>query len=332
MNSTKVSVIIVNYNGQELLEKCLDSLFKVNYDNFEVILVDNNSIDKSIEFVRTNYPSVIIIKLDSNKGFAEPNNIAVKVAKGEFILFLNNDTIVTPDFIRELLSVFTDSSNIAICQSLLLKLDGKIDSSGDFIDPIGVVYNSTKTVNNVREISSARGASMMIRKKIFSDLGGFDEKFFVSFEDVDLGWRTWINGYKVVINPKSVVYHYGGKSHNAIKNEIAFHGFKNQLAMKITNFETKYRFYKMLQFLIVIGFRELKILFDYQFTGKTLMTSTKYVDSIAPKPSIKTIIRAFFWIASNTKYISEKSQQIKKSRKVSTKELEKMGVLSDTKQ
>ena len=79
MSLPKVSVIIVNYNGKTLLEKCLESLFKVNYDNFEVILVDNNSTDSTIEFVTKNYPSVIVIKLDSNKGFAEPNNIGSKI-------------------------------------------------------------------------------------------------------------------------------------------------------------------------------------------------------------------------------------------------------------
>ena len=85
----KASIIIRSKNEEKWIGLCLDAIFAQNFKDFEVILVDNNSIDKSIEFVRTNYPSVIIIKLDSNKGFAEPNNTAVKVAKGEFVLFLN---------------------------------------------------------------------------------------------------------------------------------------------------------------------------------------------------------------------------------------------------
>ena len=181
MNSPKVSVIIINYNGKNLLEKCLESLFKVTYDNFEVILVDNNSSDETINFITKNYPSIILIKLDSNKGFAEPNNIASKVAKGNFLLFLNNDTIVTPNFISELVNVLTHDLKIAICQSLLLKPDGKIDSSGDFIDTIGISYNSKQQIKEIREISSARGASMIIRKEIFEQLHGFDENFFCFF-------------------------------------------------------------------------------------------------------------------------------------------------------
>jgi len=326
-----VSIIIVNFNGKHYLESCLSSLTKIDYDNLEIIVVDNNSTDGTIEFLVQNYPSVITLKLDQNYGFAKPNNMAAKIAKGDLLLFLNNDTEVTPTFVSELVDVLLNDKQIAICQSLLLKPNGEMDSSGDFIDKIGIVYNSKEKINEIREISSARGASMIIRKKIFEELHGFDEKFFVSFEDVDLGWRSWIRGYKVVINPKSVVYHYGGKTHDSIKNEIAFHGLKNQLVMKITNFEPKYRINSMLKFFFVYGFRELKILLDYKFTGKTKMTSTKYERTIAAKPSIKVIIKAVFWIITNQKYLSEKSKEISASRKVSTKELEQMNVLSDIK-
>ena len=170
MSLSKVSIIIINYNGQELLEKCLDSLFKIDYENFEVIIVDNNSTDNTIEFVAKNYPSVIIVKLDSNKGFAEPNNIGAKIAKGEFLLFLNNDTIVNPTFLNELVLEITKNSKTAICQSLLLRPDRTIDSSGDFIDKIGVVYNSKTIITNVRKIFSPRAASMLIKKNVFDKL------------------------------------------------------------------------------------------------------------------------------------------------------------------
>ena len=121
MDNPLVSVIIVNYNGKRHLEKCLESLMKVDYEKYEVILVDNNSNDDSLEFVKSVYSSVIIIKLDKNYGFAEPNNIGAKIAKGEFLLFLNNDTKVNPNFIQEMVNVFNKDSKIAISQSILLK-------------------------------------------------------------------------------------------------------------------------------------------------------------------------------------------------------------------
>ena len=214
MSFPKVSVIIVNYNGKTLLEKCLESLAKVNYENFEIILVDNNSTDGTVEFVTKTYPSIIIIKLDSNRGFAEPNNIGAKIASGKYLLFLNNDTIVTPNFISEMVKVIEKDKKIAICQSLLLRLDGSIDSSGDFIDQLGVVYNSTTKINEIREISSARGASMLIRKNVFEELDGFDEKFFMCFEDYDFCLRVKNKGYRIVYYPSARVTHHNDYSEN----------------------------------------------------------------------------------------------------------------------
>ena len=329
MTMPKISVIIVNYNGKTLLEKCLESLFKVNYDNFEVILVDNNSTDETVDFITKNYPSIILIKLDSNKGFAEPNNIGAKIAKGEHLLFLNNDTIVTPNFISELVKIMENDTKVAICQSLLLKLDGSVDSSGDFIDNLGVVYNSKTKTDEIREISSARGASMLVRSFIFKKLDGFDKNFFVSFEDVDLGWRTWIFGYRVFLAPKSIVYHLGGTTIKKIKSDIAFHGFKNQLSMKITNFEPHLAIKNMIKFFIIYGIRELKIWFDYKIYGKTKLSSTKYENNIASNPSFKIIFNSIWWIICNQKYLTRKQRKVNSTRKVSTKQLEKMNILCE---
>ena len=325
----KVSVIIVNYNGKIFLERCLESLRKVNYENFEIIVVDNNSTDGSVELVTKNYPSIILLKLNSNKGFAEPNNIGSKIATGKYLLFLNNDTIVTPSFISEMVSVIENDNKIAICQSLLLKPDQSIDSSGDFIDHLGVVYNSTKKTDDIREISSARGASMLVRKNIFDILEGFDEKFYVSFEDVDLGWRAWMIGYKVVLTPTSIVYHVGGQTIKSKKSEIAFHGFKNQLTMKITNFEPSLAIRNTLLFFIRYGFRELKIWFDYKIKGTTALTATDYENKIAEKPSFKIITKSIIWILSNPKYLLKKQKKIRFSRKVSTESLMKMNIISN---
>lgn len=332
MSLSKVSIIIVNYNGKELLKKCLDSLFKIEYDNFEVIIVDNNSTDNTIEFITKNYPSIQILKLDSNKGFAEPNNLAAKIAKGDFLLFLNNDTVVTPNFISEMMKILEHDKTIGICQSLLLKPDGSIDSSGDFIDKLGVVYNSKTKIKEIRNISSARGASMLIEKKIFNKLGGFDEKFFFSFEDVDLGWRTWILGYKVVIVPNSIVYHSAGTTTSKLKSESAFHGLKNQLAMKITNFEPRFMFRSLFLFFFVYGLREMKIWFDYKLKHNTNMTSTKYEETIAKNPNLKIIIKSVLWIFKNMGYLRRKYIEVNKNRVASSTYLEKIKIISNEKQ
>ena len=327
-NIPLVSIIIINYNGLNLLKKCPSSLFEIDFLNYEIILVDNNSTDDTIQYLTKNYPKIIIIKLEKNKGFAEPNNIASKIAKGEYLLFLNNDTIVTKNFLSELINSINKNTQIGICQSLLLKLDDSIDSSGDFIDELGVVYNSKTSVNSDRKISSARGASMLIRKEIFNELKGFDEQFYVSFEDVDLGWRAWIKGYKVVLSAKSIVYHLGGQTTKQIKSSIAFHGFKNQLSMKITNFEPNLSLQKIIRFFILYGTHELKIWFDYTFRGTTNRSSTKYEKNLAQKPDFKIILKSILWIMTNIPYLLKKQRFVNSTRIISTKSLQERNILT----
>jgi len=327
-NNPLVSIIIVNYNGKPLLEQCLESLSKVTYPNLEIILVDNNSTDDSIEFVKNSYPLSMIIKLDKNYGFAHPNNVGAKNAKGEFLLFLNNDTKVTPDFISEMIKTLKHDPKIAICQSLLLDPSGGVDSSGDFIDSIGIAYSSKNRIKKIREILSARGASMIIRKKIFEELKGFDEKFFVSFEDVDLGWRAWIMGYKVVVIPESIVYHLGGQTIKKIKSELSFHGLKNQLSMKITNFETSNAISAIIKFFFIYGFRIVRIMIDYKMKGHTTIKATDYEDVIAQKPNIRAFFKAIGWLFRNQGYLRKKHKQVNSSRIMKTENLVKLNLIT----
>lgn len=329
MNNPLVSIIIVNYNGKLYLEQCLKSLTKIIYKNIEIILVDNNSSDNSLEFVKINYPNIIILKLDKNYGFAIPNNMATKIAKGDYLLFLNNDTKVTPNFINELLSVSEADQRIAILQSLLLTPTGEVDSSGDYIDELGIVYSSKIIPDKVRPISSARGASMLVKRKAFEKLGGFDEYFFASFEDVDLGWRAWILGYKVVIVPSSIVYHIGGQTIKTIKPNIAFHGLKNQLSMKITNFEFPRSCKVILIFFLKYGFREFKIWFDYKIQGSTKITSTEYVNIVAENPSINTVLKSIFWIVKNPRYLWAKYKKVSSERILKTNDLIKLKIINN---
>jgi len=323
-----VSIIIVNYNGKKLLEECFNSLSKVSYPAFEIILVDNNSSDDSIEFIKNHYPKTIIVKLERNYGFAYPNNVGTKNAKGNFLLFLNNDTVVTPNFLQELVNTLQSDQKIGICQSMLLKPNGEIDSSGDFIDSLGVSFSSKEQVKEKKDILSARGACMIVRRQVFEKLNGFDEKFHISFEDVDLGWRAWILGYKVMVIPQSVVYHYGGQTIQKRRSEIEFHGLKNQLSMKYTNFEPSHATKSILKFLFFYGIREIKIWYDYKTKEKTSITSTKHEKKIAEKHNLYTILRVIGWLIKNTSYLINKQKMIQKNRVMTTKQLIEKGLIT----
>jgi len=316
-NIPLVSIIIVNYNGRNYLEKCLKSLKQTSYSNFEIILVDNNSNDTSIEFVQSNYPEIEIITLDKNYGFAEPNNIGARKAKGDFLVFLNNDTEVTPNWISELVNTVNSDSKIAICQSLLLSPNGNIDSSGDFVDIYGRAYSSRNKVNKVTPILSARGACMLIKKDIFYELGGFDENFFASFEDVDLGWRACMWGYKVVLVPNSIVKHNAGTTIKNLKQEIQFHGAKNTLILRLVNFELSFASKSILVLFLIT--------FAKKFFGINVI---KEPEKLLPLPSSKIILKGIFWILKNLSYVCDKRKLVNSRRIRSTKELIEMGLIT----
>jgi GT2 family glycosyltransferase len=315
MNQPLTSIIIVNYNGEKYLNECLESLKKINYTNFEIILIDNHSSDNSIKFARSFYPEIKIIELQENLGFAEPNNIGAREAKGDFLLFLNNDTVVQYNFLTELINVAIKEETVAILQSLLLKPNHKTDSAGDFFDLSGIAYSSKNIPKTVTPILSARGASMMMRKKVFDEFGGFDKKFFATFEDVDLGWRAWIHGYKVLLVPSSVVYHKGGQTVKTMSNQIKFHGAKNTLLLMLVNFEKN------------IAFKTITSLFFSFILGKkvSVMNNTQ---QLIEYPSLRVILNASGWIVRNLIYVYKKQKQIESRRIRTTKELIEMGLIT----
>ena len=283
MSQISASIIIVNYCGKSLLANCLNSLSQTNYKNFEIIVVDNKSEDGSVEFLHSNYPHVKIIELNKNYGFAIPNNIAAKTAKGKYLVFLNNDTSVTCDWLSELILTMESDKTIAIGQSLLKKPSGQIESSGDFIDKNGIAYSKTEDIHMVTNILSARAASMIIRRDTFLDLGGFDENYFVSFEDVEICWKAWLWGYNVVIIPKSIAYHYGGQTVKKFSKIIAFHGTKNYVSLLMTHFGFK----NSLKILLKLLFYPL---FKYKFERKI----SGHVSNFRI-PDFTTILKASFW-------------------------------------
>lgn len=317
MTNDHVSIIIVNYNGKSHLEKCLESLSKIKYQNLEIIIIDNHSTDGSLEFIHSKYPHIKTINLDANCGFAEPNNIAAKTAMGKYLLFLNNDTVVDSDFVEELVNVMNQDPQIAISQSMLLKSNGDVDSSGDFIDTLGRVYSSKKKPTSIQNILSARGASMMARKDIFFKLGGFDENFFASYEDVDIGWRAWLCGYKVVLVPNSIVHHTGRQTIKELDSLIMFHAVKNSLVLRLTNFEPSF------------AFKSIVILFFVNIMRKIFGTSIiKAPEQRLPLPSFKIILQGMFWVVKNSKYVSTKRKQVNLDKVVTNNDLIKKGLIT----
>ncbi len=315
MDKPKISIIIVNYCGKHLLEECLESLKNTDYKNYEIIIIDNNSNDGSVEFLNKNYPTVKMITLNKNYGFAEPNNIGAKVAKGKYLVFLNNDTKVTPNWLDELVKTLESDKTIVMGQSLLLFQDGSVDSSGDFVDSLGMAYSKRDIPEKMRYILSPRAACMIVRKDAFLDLGGFDESYFASFEDVELGWKAWLWGFKVMVNPKSIVYHKGGQTIKQISKTIEFHSAKNNIMLRLTNFGT------------IEGTKTIFLMFFEILRIKLLRKKSKF-DQRLKITDMKTFFHAITWIIKNSKLINKKRKQIQ-SRQVRTNDdLKKIGLIT----
>ena len=205
---------------------------------------------------------------------------------------------------------------MAICQSLLLRKNGEIDSSGDFVDKYGWAFSSKTKPEEIRPILSAKGAAMIVKKDIFWELGGFDKEYFFSFEDVDLGWRAWIWGYKVILVPKSVVYHDGKQTTTKLKSTVDFHSVKNSMILQLVNFEGWISVRNFVTFLFV----NIK----QKISGSSMKQISGTVYSM---PSFKIAFKSLRWILRNNSYICKKQKIVKKNRVRTTKDLMDLGLI-----
>lgn len=242
-----VDVIIVNYNGIQYIDACLGSLLKTDYPNFSVIIFDNGSTDGSLELVREKYPEVTVIANKENLGFGKANTIGMRAGNAEFITLLNSDTVVEKNWLRSLVeAIRDDDKTAAVCSKLLfLKHPSIINAVGGGMNYIGYGYDigmyevDNRAFNEKRNVFFPSGAACLLRRSAFQDVGGFDEKYFMYHEDVDLGWRFWLKGYRVRCIPESVVYHaFGGTSLRDRGMEFRnYLGLRHALRSMLKNYE-----------------------------------------------------------------------------------------------
>lgn len=204
ITNPKISVIVINWNQKKWLKNCFDSLNSQVFRDFEVILTDNASQDGSIEFTRENYPWVKIVANDRNLGFTGANNKAASFAKGDYLLFLNNDTRLDNVCLLELWKAMESTPKSVIFSCKIFSYDGKEEiSNGLGMDIFGYQVLSSK-------IFYAEGAALAVNKSVFSSLGGFDDYLVAFSEDVDLCWRAQLLGSKVKPVKDAIVYHECG--------------------------------------------------------------------------------------------------------------------------
>ena len=210
-STSSVSVITVNWNGKSHLACLLPSLLDLNPG--EVIVVDNGSSDGSQAFVRSKYPGIRLLENPVNQGFAQPCNLGAKESKGTYLAFINNDMRPGSNWLTAALDKM-DQETACVASRILDWKGEHIDYNGSSLHYLGYGLQQdlgklVKEVSHEDEVLFACGGAMLVDRKIFLDLGGFDPDFFALFEDVDLGWRLWLSGHRVALVPESVVYHRG---------------------------------------------------------------------------------------------------------------------------
>jgi len=204
-----ISIIIVNYNGEKWIKKCLNSLEKQSYTNYEVIIVDNNSQDNSVKIIEEKYKleNFKLIKNKNNSGFAKGNNIGIKKAKGEFILLLNNDTWVKENFLKEMYYYYRDN-DLDVISCLQKDYEEKdIDYAQAFqLDLIGFPTR-IENYQNQNKIFFLSGACILFKKELYIHSGGLSEDFFMYFEEIDWFWRLNKMGCKFGVCTKTEYHH-----------------------------------------------------------------------------------------------------------------------------
>jgi GT2 family glycosyltransferase len=266
---TKVAIVILNWNGEHLLQEFLPKVIKNSQVNgVEIIVADNGSTDNSIKVINEISPAVKIIKLDKNYGFTGGYNRALKQVKAEYFILLNSDIAPKKDWLPPLIEEMSQNEKTAICAPKIKSYKQPeyfeyAGAAGGFIDMYGFPFCKGRIFNQIEkdhgqynhstDILWASGAALMIRSKLYYECGGLDEDFFAHMEEIDLCWRLKNRGWKVKYIANSEVFHLGGATLDYKNPRKVYLNFRNNLFLITKNIPKNKLFIKLLQRLILDG-------------------------------------------------------------------------------
>ena len=252
----KIAIVILNWNGRAMLERYLPSVCSFSQlEGAVVVVADNGSTDDSVAFVKEHFPSVQLVLLDDNYGFAEGYNRSLAQLDAEYFLLLNSDVEVTENWLNPLVAYMDGHPDVAACQPKIRSFMEKdkfehAGACGGFLDKyafpfcrgrlFGNVERDNGQYDTVADIFWATGAALMIRSDDFLSVGGLDGSFFAHMEEIDLCWRLRSRGRRIVCVPESVVYHLGGGTLNVDNPRKTFLNFRNNLLMIYKNVPDAY--------------------------------------------------------------------------------------------
>lgn len=280
MKNNLVSFVIPTSNGQKLLAECLPSVYQQNYnqteENLEVIVVDNGSQDNTKTFVKKNFPKTTLVEMKELAGFSVPVNTGIRLAKGEYIVLLNNDVVLEKTWLSEMLLALKEvKADFAACK-MLTGNGEKIDSAGDGFSWWGRAFpiGKGKSPNKYQKrefVFGASGGASIFKSEVFGKIGLLDEDFYAYFEDIDLSFRAQLAGFKCVYEPKAIAYHKGSASFGADSFKKRFMGNRNKDLLILKNYPLKYLI-KNLPKLVLVKLKSLYTDFEDGFFFAGLLT------------------------------------------------------------
>lgn len=309
-----VSVIIPHWNGIEILSECLDSLRQATYSNLEIIVVDNASTDGSPDWIRLHHSEVILVENDHNYGYAGGCNRGLKIARGDYLVFLNNDTIQDSGWLEPLVDFLNKNPDVGAVQPKILNYYKRnifdyAGGAGGWLDVLAFPFARGRMFttqeedrgqyNQKRPVFWASGTAMLVRKADFLAAGGFDESFFAHMEEIDLCWRLHLMGKEVWALPQSCVYHKNAASLPMFSRQKQYLNHRNSLLMLLSNYTLPLTLYlfPLRYFLdwVAVGYALLRFDFNH-FLG---------------------ILQAHFWILTHPKIIWKRRGRVSLIRRKS---------------
>ena len=288
----KVAVVIPNWNGADMIVECIDSLLRQDIKH-TLIIVDNGSVDESVDIIESNYLDVVLLKNSSNLGFAGGVNTGIRYAlteKFDAVALINNDAIASKNWLGDLVRVLETHESVGIATSKIMSLDkSHIDSTGDIYTTWGLPYprGRNEEVGNQYDTSNwvfgASGGASIYRSTMLNEIGLFDEDFFAYYEDVDISFRAQLAGWKVYYEPKSEVYHATSTTGSRIPGFFTYQTIKNYPLLFWKNVPTSLMPKMLPRFMFAYFIFELKGLLTPSRTIPTIKGDLKALSLMSKK-------------------------------------------------
>jgi GT2 family glycosyltransferase len=263
-----VSIVVVNFNGRDFFKQCLHTLLETNFPDYEVVVVDNASTDRSIDEIERSFssdPRIKFVRNRENVGHAEGCNIGARMTKGRFLVFLDSDTeFRDADWLLELVRVVENDETVGLAQAKLVLVEDKnrldyicvaVDALGTWAATYGL---KEEGIRENFEILAASSGCCIVRRRVFIEAGGFDSDYFIYDDDTDLSLRVRLLGYRVLLVPSALVMHRGGVL-RGLNSKTLYHSSKNRVRTALKNYELRNVWWRFLvlsffTFVVSVGF------------------------------------------------------------------------------